>query len=263
MLNWSEIEPLRQQLQQWRGQRQRIALVPTMGNLHEGHLQLVERAQQLARRVVVSIFVNPLQFGAGEDLDRYPRTLAADSRALEELGVDLLFAPTEAVIYPHGRDTTTQVEVPHLSDLLCGASRPGHFRGVATVVAKLFHLIQPDVALFGEKDWQQLTVIRRMVADLNFPVEIVSLPTVRDLDGLALSSRNGYLTAAERQQAPALYAMLTTLAARLSAGDDRLLALEQEGITLLQRTGFTPDYVAIRRPSDLMLHRTTSLSSLK
>jgi pantoate--beta-alanine ligase len=209
--------PLRGLLQEWRAERLAIAFCPTMGNLHAGHLALVQRARQLADRVVVSIFVNPTQFVAGEDLARYPRTLEQDSLLLSEAGVDLLFAPEAAEIYPHDPATAAQCGVPALDGRLCGASRPGHFTGVATVVAKLFHLVGPDLALFGEKDFQQLLLIERLVADLFFPVQIVRVPTVREADGLALSSRNGYLSPAERAVAPRLYGILREVAAAVAA----------------------------------------------
>jgi pantoate--beta-alanine ligase len=202
----------------WRQQGERIAFVPTMGNLHPGHLSLVERARELAARVVVSIFVNPMQFGPSEDLAAYPRTPEQDRALLEQAGADLLFLPTVAEVYPRPMAEQTRVEVPGLSDLLCGAARPGHFVGVATVVCKLLNMVQPQVALFGEKDFQQLLVIRRMVEDLAMPVEIVGVPTSREADGLARSSRNGYLTPEERTQAPALYATLQWVAAELRGG---------------------------------------------
>lgn len=181
---------------------QTIAFVPTMGALHEGHCSLIRKARELADRVVVSIYVNPLQFGPEEDLSRYPRSLEADLAACEALGADLAFTPTDAVIYPEGRDAITHVVPPaELTEQLCGLSRPGHFEGVATVVLKLFHMVEPDIAVFGEKDAQQLAVIRRMVRDLNLPMSIVGHPTVREADGLALSSRNKYFQTAEQRQA--------------------------------------------------------------
>lgn len=246
-----DIAPLRRQLAQWRQAGERIALVPTMGNLHAGHLHLVEVARTHADRVVVSIFVNPLQFGAGEDLDAYPRTPAEDATRLEQAGVDLLFMPAEQTIYPHGRDGLTQVEVPGIGDILCGASRPGHFRGVATVVCKLFNLVQPDLACFGNKDFQQLAVLRRMVRDLDIPVQMLGVDTVREADGLAMSSRNGYLSAGERQQAPALYRCLQGIADRLTAGERDFARLEQQAGQQLQLAGLRPDYVSIRCADDL------------
>ena len=246
-----DIKPLRARVRAWRDEGHRIALVPTMGNLHDGHLSLVRRAREVAGRVVTSIFVNPLQFGPGEDYAAYPRTLEDDAVKLAESGVDLLFAPGVEQMYPQGREGHTRIEVPGLSDILCGASLPGHFTGVATVVNKLLNQVQPDVAVFGEKDWQQLVVIRRMVRDLDMPVEIIGVPTCREPDGLAMSSRNGYLSAAERQRAPALYAALQDLAQRLREGDRDYAALEQEGREALRRAGLEPEYVNILRADDL------------
>ncbi len=232
----------------WRGAGDRIGFVPTMGNLHEGHLSLVRLAQAHADRVVVSVFVNPLQFGPGEDFDSYPRTLDADRAALAGLGVDLLFAPEAATLYPRPREATTRVMVPGLGDILCGASRPGFFTGVATVVTKLFHIVQPDLAVFGEKDYQQLLVIRRMVEDLDLPVQILGAPVCREPDGLAMSSRNQYLTAEERARAPGLYRTLCRLGEALRAGRRDFAVLEAEGARALGEAGFRPDYLSIRRP---------------
>lgn len=237
----------------WRAAGQRIAFVPTMGNLHAGHIHLVDEAHRHADRVVASIFVNPLQFGPSEDFAAYPRTLAADQEKLAAAGCDLLFAPGEREMYPLGCEGLTCVEVPGLSDILCGAFRPGHFRGVATVVSKLFHIVQPDVALFGEKDYQQLLVIRRMVRDLDMPVEIIGVATVREADGLALSSRNGYLSADERRLAAGLYAALQALAAQVREGRQDYAALEAAAVARLERAGFRPDYVSVRRAADLGL----------
>lgn len=230
--------------------RQSIAFVPTMGNLHEGHLTLVRQARERAERVIVSIFVNPLQFGAGEDFDSYPRTLERDAELLAAEGVDWLFNPPVEVMYPRPAAEQTRVVVPAIGDILCGASRPGHFEGVATVVCKLFNLVRPDLALFGQKDYQQLLVIRRMVADLAMPVEVIGVPTVREPDGLAMSSRNGYLSAAERAIAPALYRVLRDTAAGLRAGD-RAKDLEVAGAAALDASGLKTDYLAIRRQADL------------
>jgi pantoate--beta-alanine ligase len=227
-----------------------VGLVPTMGNLHAGHLALVRDALARADRVVTSIFVNPLQFAPGEDLDAYPRTLERDDVMLTETGSHCLFAPSERELYPRGRAGQTFVEVPGLSDILCGASRPGHFRGVATVVAKLFNIVQPDLALFGEKDYQQLMVIRRMTSDLNLPVAIVGCPIVREPDGLAMSSRNGYLTPEERRIAPRLYRELQRLADGLRAGAS-VDGVEAEGLRALAAEGLSPDYVSVRRRVDL------------
>ncbi len=246
------INGVREQVRAWQLAGERVAFVPTMGNLHAGHLSLVARARELADRVVVSIFVNPLQFSAGEDLSAYPRTPEEDAAHLVEAGVDMLFLPEEAEIYPRGRDGLTFVEVPGISDLLCGASRPGHFRGVATVVCKLFNIVQPDVACFGEKDFQQLAVLRRMVNELDIPVEMIGVPTMRESDGLAMSSRNGYLTEAERESAPALYRTLQEMAQRLRAGESDYLLLQREGAAALEKAGFRPDYLEIRRADDLL-----------
>lgn len=245
------IEGLHQLMAGWRCGGERIAFVPTMGNLHEGHLNLVERADAIADRVVVSIYVNPLQFGEGEDLGAYPRTLEADSKRLEALGVDVLFNPTDTVIYPHGREGQTQVSVPGLSTVLCGHFRPGHFDGVATVVAKLFNIVQPHVALFGEKDFQQLMIIRRLVAELNFPIEIIGVATVREANGLAMSSRNGYLSDIEREQAAGLYRTLQEIRRRVIEGYTDYDAVERWAIKELAMAGFKPEYVAIRRAVDL------------
>lgn len=246
-----DIRSMRAQVRAWRDAGHRIALVPTMGNLHAGHLALVTRAHEVADRVVASVFVNPLQFGPTEDFDAYPRTLEADAVKLAEAGVDALFAPDVHTMYPHGQEGMTRVEVPGLSGLLCGATRPGHFAGVATVVNKLFNQVQPDTAVFGEKDWQQLLVIRRMVRDLDMPVEIIGVPTRREPDGLAMSSRNGYLSADERRQAVQLYTLLKQLAQRLQAGERDHALLEAEGSAALQAAGFRPDYLSIRRAEDL------------
>jgi pantoate--beta-alanine ligase len=244
------IAHLRTAVDQWRGRRERVALVPTMGNLHDGHLQLVKRACGVADKVVVSIFVNPTQFGPQEDFAAYPRTLKRDSFILAEQGAHLLFAPDVEELYPYGSEDTVRVEVPGLSAILCGVSRPGHFTGVATVVAKLFNAVRPHVAVFGEKDYQQLLVVRRLVADLCMAVEIIGEPTLRESDGLAMSSRNGYLSAAERERAPVLYQTLQWLAERLVSGMN-YEGLAAEGVNILRESGFHPDYVAIRRAEDL------------
>ncbi len=235
----------------WRAAGESVALVPTMGNLHAGHLALVARARELGRRVVASVFVNPLQFGPREDYAAYPRTLEADAEQLREHGVDALFVPRLADVYPRPAALTCRVEVPALGAILCGEYRPGHFSGVATVVAKLFNMVVPDVAVFGEKDFQQLLVIRRMVEDLDFPVRIEGLPTVREPDGLALSSRNAYLNAEERARAPQLYATLCTVRDALRAGRRDFAALEHEGLERLRGAGFAPDYLSVRGAADL------------
>ncbi len=224
---------------------QRIALVPTMGNLHDGHLALVAAARDRAEVVVATIFVNPMQFGPNEDLDAYPRTLADDQQKLEASGCDLLFTPTTATVYPRQLEAQTRVSVPGVSEGLCGGNRPGHFDGVATVVTMLFNLVQPDLAFFGQKDYQQLAVIRRLVEDLHFPIEIVGIPIVRAEDGLALSSRNGYLDDDQRARAPALYRTLRELADRLEAGAGRDDILAQ-GLARLAESGLDPDYLELR-----------------
>ena len=231
----------------------RVAFVPTMGNLHEGHLELVRRAKKSAEVVVVSIFVNPLQFGASEDLDKYPRTLAADKEKLFSEGVQYLFYPGVEEIYPEGMEVHAKVNVPALSETLCGASRPGHFTGVATVVAKLFQIVQPDAAFFGEKDFQQLSIIRKMVKDLCMPIEVVGVHTARASDGLALSSRNGYLSAEERQLAPALYDALQECREAIACGFDNYTELEQHAKDTLRTAGFRPDYIAVRDAATLGL----------
>ncbi len=235
----------------WREQGERIAFVPTMGNLHAGHLQLVKQAKSLAPRVVVSIFVNPLQFAQGEDFGVYPRTPEDDSKQLSALGVDALFLPEEATFYKRPREETCFVEVPGLSDELCGAYRPEHFRGVTTVVNKLFNIVQPQVAIFGEKDYQQLTIIRRMAEDLSMPIEVLGIETVREPDGLAMSSRNQYLSAAARRKAPFLHQTLTRIAAAISEGRRDFGVLEADAVEALQAEGFRPDYVSVRNAVDL------------
>ncbi|MHA7002100.1 pantoate--beta-alanine ligase [Aeromonas schubertii] len=245
MLVVSQIADLRSTLSAWRRAGERIAFVPTMGNLHQGHLTLVAEARARAERVVVSIFVNPMQFDRAEDLANYPRTLKQDCDALRAAGADLVFTPTPEVMYPKGLANQTFVEVPGLSALLEGALRPGHFRGVSTVVTKLFNLVQPDVACFGQKDFQQLALIRQMVEDMAMPIEIVGVPTVRADDGLALSSRNGYLTTAERAIAPTLARVMHTLADRLAGGERDLEALVRDGARALDEAGFKTDAIDI------------------
>ena len=223
----------------------RVAFVPTMGNLHDGHLTLMREARKHAQTVICSIFVNPMQFGANEDLDKYPRTLDADIAALESAGVDLLYFPSIDTMYPKPLSDQTKVDVPVISDLYCGASRPGHFVGVATVVAKLFNMVQPDVALFGTKDFQQLAVIRRMVADLAMPIEVIGVPTVRNSDGLAMSSRNQYLTSEQRAIAPMIYAELKQLAETLSQDLSQLEQQSADSQHRLAEAGFEPDYLHV------------------
>jgi pantoate--beta-alanine ligase len=245
-----DIAALRQRVGAWRGGGKRIALVPTMGNLHAGHLALVREAQNLADRTLVSIFVNPLQFGPKEDFDAYPRTLAQDRELLAAEGADLLFVPTLEDVYPRGKQGQTRVEVPGLSDILCGASRPGHFVGVATVVCKLFNIAQPDLAVFGEKDYQQLLVIRRMAEDLCVPVDVCGLATVREPDGLAMSSRNGYLSPEERSRAPGLFQTLRRGGDRLRRGVSGS-EVERRGLDELASNGMRPDHFSVRRARDL------------
>jgi pantoate--beta-alanine ligase len=261
MLMIQDIAQLRALIRQWRSAGERIAFVPTMGNLHQGHLQLVDTAKQRADRVIVSIFVNPMQFGAHEDLDKYPRTLEQDCKGLTEHGADAVFTPTPAVIYPRGLDVQTYVEVPLLGDYHCGASRAGHFRGVSTIVTKLFNLVQPDIACFGQKDYQQLAIIRQMVSDLSLPIEIIGVPTTRADDGLALSSRNGYLTAEQRATAPALYRTLQWMKQQLSLGFSDLRVLEQQAKDQLNAAGFKADYINISNRQTLV-PATDSTASL-
>lgn len=244
-------EELRAQLRVWRRAGERIAFVPTMGHLHPGHLQLVKQARQDADRIATSIFVNPMQFAPGEDYATYPRTLENDMEALQQEGNDLLFAPSVETIYPTGMETTTRVEVPGVGQDLEEKFRPGFFVGVATVVARLFNLVQPDVAVFGEKDYQQLIVIRAMVDDLCWPIEIISVPTVREADGLAMSSRNRYLTPAEREQAPNLYRVIAETVEQIRGGSSSYQQLEQQAVEELSRNGFRPDYVSIRHTNSL------------
>ncbi|MET1219634.1 MAG: pantoate--beta-alanine ligase [Glaciecola sp.] len=242
----ANIKQLREVRREWQLTGQRIAFVPTMGNLHAGHLSLVAQAKQHADIVVVSIFVNPLQFGAEEDLDNYPRTLSEDAAQLEALGVDILFTPEVQDIYPRGLEQQTFVEVPGISYMICGASRPGHFRGVATIVSKLFNMVQPNIAFFGEKDYQQLQVIKAMVTDLSMNVEIVGVPTMRHEDGLAMSSRNGYLSAEERAIAPTLGQVLNHIKTEIEAGNRSFKELIESGTQTLADAGFKPDYIEIR-----------------
>jgi pantoate--beta-alanine ligase len=237
---------LRSALIEARKEGQSIAFVPTMGNLHEGHLELVRKAHTLADLVVVSIFVNPLQFGPNEDLDGYPRTLAADKEKLFSESAHILYAPGVEEIYPDGMAAQTQVRVPDLSETLCGTNRPGHFDGVSTVVSKLFHIVHPNVALFGEKDFQQLSIIRKMVKDLYIPIDIVGVATARAEDGLALSSRNGYLNTEQRDRAPTLHETLMDCREAIACGFDNFLQLESHARMRLLQAGFEPDYFAIR-----------------
>jgi len=239
------LKELRTILRGYRRQDKTIGLVPTMGNLHEGHISLVRKAAESADVVVTTIFVNPMQFGANEDLDKYPRTLAEDQEKLESAGNTLVFAPPVEEIYPEGLARQTKVIVPEVSDGHCGASRPGHFEGVATVVTMLFNMVQPDLAVFGEKDFQQLAVIRKMTRDLFMPVEIIGAPTVREDDGLAKSSRNGYLSEEERKIAPIVFRTLEATAEKLANGRTDFNALESEAEQSLSAAGLRPDYFNI------------------
>ncbi len=251
MLRFNRINDTRQQLHTWRMAGERIVFIPTMGNLHQGHLRLIEHARQHGERVVVSIFVNPMQFNDQDDFAAYPNTLEQDLAKLKTEGVDALFLPSVEVVYPAGYQKNSEVVVPGLSDILCGACRPDHFIGVATVVAKLFNIVQADVAVFGEKDFQQLMVIRRMVNELCFPVEIMGVPTERESDGLAMSSRNGYLSAEERQQAPSLYKALVQAKSQLENGDESISEIEVQAQQVLQIAGFRPEYFSVRNAQDL------------
>lgn len=239
------IRSLREALAEARRAGKRIGFVPTMGNLHDAHLALVKQAQQSCDVVVVSIFVNRLQFGLNEDWDRYPRTLAADSAKLEAINCDFLFCPDETEIYPNGMDEQTRVIVPAMTDVLCGASRPGHFEGVTTVVTKLFNIVQPDEAVFGIKDYQQLAVIRRMVEDLCIPVQISAGEIYREADGLALSSRNGFIAEAERSRVSQLYRTLSWVGEQISAGQRDFIALAEAGKMQIEDAGFKVDYLEI------------------
>jgi pantoate--beta-alanine ligase len=245
------ISAVRGRVHAWRRAGDRVAFVPTMGNLHAGHVSLIEAARRHGERFVASIFVNPMQFGPNEDFAHYPRTPREDERMLASAGCDLMFMPDVAEIYPNGPERATRVEVPALSRTLEGEFRPGHMEGVSTVVAKLFHIVEPDVAVFGEKDFQQLAVIRRMVAELCMPIEIVGAPTVRDADGLAMSSRNQYLTAAERRLAPLIYATLEKAANRVRSGDTEFASIERTGFQALESAGLRPDYFSVRQAADL------------
>lgn len=240
------ISGVRAALRQARKAGKSVAFVPTMGNLHQGHIELVSEARRRADFVVASIFVNPTQFGPGEDFDKYPRTLEADATKLVDTQCDLLFAPASNEMYPDGRSQVTTVQLSGITEILCGARRPGHFTGVATVVSKLFNIIQPDMALFGEKDYQQLAVIRRLVSELCFPVTIIGVPTVRADDGLALSSRNGFLSEAERTQAPLLHQTLSQLRDAVQQGQRDYAMLTGAARAHLEKCGFEPDYLEIR-----------------
>ena len=243
---------LRDQLDNMRAQGKTVGFVPTMGGLHEGHLSLVRHAKSVADVVVVSIFINPLQFGANEDLDAYSRMLEDDLQQLEQLDTDVVFTPSPEIMYPLGLDAQTKVLVPDLTTVLCGASRPGHFDGVSTVVCKLLNMVSPDTAVFGQKDLQQLLIIKRLVADLALPVRVIGHPTTREADGLAMSSRNTYLNEYQRAIAPALYQSLSAAAEAIKNGSREYLAIEESALTTLEQAGFAPDYVEIRRSTDLI-----------
>ena len=247
-------------LQSWRDSGERIALVPTMGNLHDGHLSLIRRAQQDADKVVSSIYVNPLQFDRPDDLTHYPRTLQRDLELLEAEGVDLVFTPTDTDIYPDGIEMSTKVDVPRISTILCGAHRAGHFVGVATVVCKLFNMVLPDIAVFGEKDFQQLLLIKRMAEDLNFTIDIIGATTQREPSGLAMSSRNNYLSEDERAQAAIVYKSLSVIAEKIKQGDRYYPGLEKEGRAIIKKAGLTPDYFSVLRKSDLQMPSSTEAS---
>ncbi len=258
---FTEIPALRAQVRAWRNAGERIAFVPTMGNLHDGHLSLVTVAKQHATRVVASIFVNPTQFGPKEDFASYPRTLAADQALLASGGCDALFAPTVATMYPaHVKNSPNfAIDVGAIGNILCGAVRPGHFSGVATVVAKLFNIVQADAAVFGEKDFQQLLVLRNLVDQFNFPIEIIGAPTIREAGGLARSSRNQYLSAEEREQARVIYATLLQMRDMRDRGIDAE-SVQDHALTTLRAAGLTPDYAAIRdaQTLDLINENTTN-----
>ncbi|MBS0575977.1 MAG: pantoate--beta-alanine ligase [Proteobacteria bacterium] len=263
MFTFTDLPELRARVRAWKIEGLRVGFVPTMGNLHAGHMALIDLAREHADRVVASVFVNPTQFGPNEDFSRYPRTLDADAAGLAAHDCDALFAPTVATMYPYGTGNEVKVQVPDITTILDGAHRPGHFDGVATVVARLFNMVQPDVAVFGQKDYQQLQVISRLVRDLAFPIEIVAAPTVRADDGLALSSRNQYLSPAEREVAPTIHATLLSMREGVRGGRT-LAAVEAAATARLVAAGFAVDYATIRRadlgaPAD---HTRTGLVAL-
>ena len=260
MQSITEIKSLRSQIKAWRQAGLSVALVPTMGNLHRGHFSLVEKAKTLADKVVVSIFVNPMQFGANEDLDNYPRTLNEDKQGLAELETDIVFTPSLETIYPNGLGAQSFVDVPDISLGYCGGSRPGHFRGVATIVTKLFNLVQPDYACFGEKDFQQLQVIKTMARDLSIPVEVIGVPTMREVSGLAMSSRNGYLSEEQKTTATVLFKTLNTCAEQLKSGEKDFVKLESLAKQSLEQAGLKPDYFEIAQRDTL---KTATLKDTK
>ena len=248
----NDAQSLRAAVRAWKQEGHTIGFVPTLGNLHAGHYSLLDLARKHADRVVVSVFVNPTQVAAGEDFEKYPRTLTADSAGLAEHECDLLFAPDVETIYPFGAQHSIRIHVPQITETLEGAHRPGHFDGVATVVAKLFALVAPDLAVFGEKDWQQLLVVKRLVRELALPLEIIAAPTVREGDGLALSSRNQYLGESERAIAPRIFATLQWMREAVLGGDPREI-VESAAAHRLERAGFAPDYAVVRRAEDLSI----------
>lgn len=245
MQTFAEIAALREQIKQFKRDGRTVAFVPTMGNLHEGHLTLVKKARELTDIVVVSIFVNPMQFDRTDDLNNYPRTLEADLSKLTAEGVELVFTPTPEVMYPDGLDKQTFVEVPGISHMLEGASRPGHFRGVSTIVAKLFNIVQPNFACFGEKDFQQLAVIRQMTTDLALDIEVVGVATVREMDGLAMSSRNSNLTIDERQRAPVLARTMRWISSAIRGGRDDYASVVEDATDQLRAADLQPDEIFI------------------
>lgn len=245
----SDIEQIRAQVKQWRGKQNTIALVPTMGHLHAGHLSLITLAQSRTQRVIVTIFINPLQFNDAEDLAHYPRSLTADLKQLQKLNVDVVFTPQETDIYPYGIEQCPRIHIPKLSEEFCGRYRPGHFAGVCTIVAKLFNIVTPDIAVFGKKDYQQLLLIKRMAQELNYTVEIIAGDTIREPDGLALSSRNIHLSQKHRAVAPKLYQTLQEISQDFAF--DRLDQLEASSQQALSQFGFKCEYLAIRDAKDL------------
>ncbi|PCJ30918.1 MAG: pantoate--beta-alanine ligase [Gammaproteobacteria bacterium] len=251
MHQFEQISTLQTQVKKWRQQNKTIAFVPTMGNLHLGHLSLLEKAKQLADKVIVSIFVNPLQFDDKADLNAYPRTLDADMTLLLDHDCDVVFTPSANVMYPNGMDVHTTISVPNMDDKLCGLNRPGHFDGVATVVAKFLNIVQADWAIFGEKDYQQLSLINRMATELNLSTQIVSGPTLREDNGLAMSSRNQYLTSEQRSHAAHLYRILQDVKARIELSVDSFDLIQQQAMSALTELGFVAEYLDIRRTEDL------------
>lgn len=250
MITIHTIDEVRAQIRHWRQKGETVALVMTMGNLHQGHVSLVNAAAEKADHVVASIFVNPMQFGKNEDLDSYPRTLAADQQALTDAGTALLFAPNATTVYPNGMETQTYVEVPKISEELCGAGRPGHFRGVATVVCKFFNIIQPDFAFFGRKDFQQLLVIKAMVDDLSLPIDVIGVETMREDSGLAMSTRNGYLCSNQKQQAAIIKQVMDAMSDDIKQGKHLKEVTHQHQQTLID-AGFEPEYLEVRSAINL------------